>query len=283
MGNRSIIKKSRQKGGMEIIMNTNTIIVAENYNNLCEKVVEKICELSRKSIQENGSFTISLSGGSTPKGVYLLMASELYRNKFNWESIHFFWDDERLVPISDANSNYRMVYDTLLAKINIPEANIHAIPVNTNDPSRAAYLYERELISFFNLLEKEFPCFDLILLGLGIDGHTASLFPQSINISKKTSQLVTSTTGGEPHLPRVTLTIPVLNNAKNLMWIVEGASKAQIVRKALKSNIEEDDKKDDKKDDKEDDKEENLLPKHVLLKNGKTFWFLDKDASQLLS
>ncbi|MBF0207286.1 MAG: 6-phosphogluconolactonase [Oligoflexia bacterium] len=249
------------------------IFVAKNYNNLCKEVTEKIYKLSEKGIKENGCFTIVLSGGSTPQGIYLLMANDFYRNKFQWKFIHFFWGDERCVPICDPNSNYRMISDILLTKIDIPRVNIHEIAINTNNPTSTAHIYESELISYFNLSEKEFPRFDLILLGLGSDGHTASLFPQSSNIFEDTFQLVISTVGGEPNLKRITLTIPVLNNAKNLIWIVSGSLKAQIVKKALENNVDDIDNMDNK----------NLLPKHVLLKNGNTFWFLDRDASCLLN
>ncbi|MBF0364300.1 MAG: 6-phosphogluconolactonase [Oligoflexia bacterium] len=241
--------------------------MAQNDKNLCGEVVERIWKLSERSIKESKRFAISLSGGTTPKGIYSLMASESYRHKFQWKFIHLFWGDERYVPFSDEKSNYRMVYDSLLAKVDIPKSNIHAISTDAEDPSSSAAFYEQDLISYFKLSRGELPRFDLILLGLGIDGHLASLFPQITTAAEKmSSQLVMATLGGEPNLPRVTLTLPVINNAKNLMWIVTGASKAEIIRKVLGSNS----------------KNKNLLPKHVLLKDGQTFWFLDWDAAYLL-
>ena len=153
------------------------MVTAKNYEEFCVQVVEKILTLSKQRIQKQGRFTIALSGGSTPEGIYSLMAGHSYRDQFDWEGIDFFLGDERWVPSDNPRSNYKMIADTLLTKTKIPLSNVHAIKTNTADAQTSASLYEKELIKYFKLNAREFPQFDLILLGLGPDGHTASLFP----------------------------------------------------------------------------------------------------------
>ena len=130
------------------------------------------------SIQARGLFTVSLSGGSTPLGLYSLLAHEpSIRSQLAWDKIHFFWGDERHVPPDHRDSNYRMANEALLSKVPVPAGNIHRIRGESHDAREAAEEYEKALRQFFHLRNGEFPTFDLVLLGMGTDGHTASLFP----------------------------------------------------------------------------------------------------------
>ncbi len=208
------------------------LIVCPNYQQLSTEITKRILELSRIAIKNKGEFTIALSGGSTPKGLYLRMAEADFRNEFKWPSIHFFWGDEKWVPIADIRNNYRMVAEAFLAKCDVPVENIHPIKTKEASPEVSANLYEADLISHFKLKKGEFPKFDLILLGLGQDGHVASLFPGNPALEEK-KRLAVSVKAEEVEEPRVTLTFPVINHAQNIIFMVSGKEKATILNTVL--------------------------------------------------
>ena len=204
--------------------------IADNYEDFREKVTQEILILSNEKIETQGKLTIVLSGGSTPRGIYQCMASTSYRNKFNWEKIHFFWGDERWVPPEDQKSNYRMVSEALLTKVKIPSKNIHPIPTKNGDIEGLARLYEESIRDFFKLKKGDFPCFDLILLGIGLDGHTASLFPGNPALLVKDRLAIAVSQRGISE-QRITLTLPVINYAHMIFFLVSGDEKADIVQK----------------------------------------------------
>jgi 6-phosphogluconolactonase len=174
-----------------------------------------------------GVFTLALSGGGTPRRLYALLAGPPYRDVFPWRRTHLFWGDERFVPRDDASSNYRMVRDAMLSRVPIPAANIHPIPTEGLTPEAAASDYERELKSFYGAgrLDPARPLFDVNLLGLGPDGHTASLFPDTAVLGER-ERWVAAVAGPKP--ARVTLTYPALESSRHAAFLVAGKQKREI-------------------------------------------------------
>jgi 6-phosphogluconolactonase len=192
------------------------------------EAVNLIYKLYEESIEKNKLFTLILSGGRTPLPVYEKLASE-YKDKINWEKVHIFWGDERYVDQKSEDSNYKWAHDLLISKINIPTNNVHRI--KTELPiEKASQEYEKEIINFFG---EQNPVFDLILLGIGEDGHTASLFPSS-DASKENKKLYTATPpSGRPKVPRITATYKLLNNARNILFLSSYKGKEQVIDEIL--------------------------------------------------
>jgi 6-phosphogluconolactonase len=164
------------------------IRVVVNAEKLSLKAAEEFVHRAEEAVQARGIFTIALAGGSTPKSLYTLLASNTasFREQVPWNKVHFFWGDERHVPPDHPDSNYRMVQERLLSQVPVPPENVHRIFTENPDPGKAADEYEQVLQDFFELREEKLPRFDLVLLGMGPDGHTASLFPGSNTIHKQT-------------------------------------------------------------------------------------------------
>jgi 6-phosphogluconolactonase len=175
-----------------------------------------------------GRCAIALSGGSTPKGLYELLAQTPYRDSVPWNRTHLFWGDERFVPPTDPRSNFRMAREALLSHVPIPAANVHPIPTEGMTPEDAARAYERTLKSFHGAetLDPKRPLFDVNLLGLGEDGHIASLFPGTNALSERERWVVAVTDG--PPEPRITLTYPALESSRLVLFLITGAAKAAI-------------------------------------------------------
>lgn len=186
---------------------------------------------AEQAIAQRGRFSVALSGGNTPRSVYSLLAQQ-YKTSLPWDKIHVFFGDERCVPPDHPDSNYRMANEALLSHVPIPPENVHRIRAEL-DREAAAKDYESQLRSFFQLANNSWPCFDLIMLGLGQDGHTASLFPGSSALDEK-SRLVAPTWVEKKKTFRITLTYPVLNHAAEVEFLVSGSGKAQILRDVLK-------------------------------------------------
>lgn len=197
--------------------------------------IDQIEAAALAAIAEKGFFTLVLMGGTTPRLLYQYLATPpcLDRN-FNWQNIHLFWSDERCVEHDHPESNYALAHNLLFDKINFPPWQAHRIPADMAPPWMVAQAYEEELRRFFSphshLLKDSFPCFDLILLGVGDDGHTASLFPGSPVLKEKTLWVAeVPEPNGEPAVPRITLTLPVLNQARSVIFLTEGANKKAII------------------------------------------------------
>lgn len=187
---------------------------------------------ARASIQRARRFAVALSGGSTPKHLYELLASAEFRDRIPWANIHFFWGDERRVPPTHPNSNYRMVYEAMLSKVPVPAANIHRIKAEDPDAKRSAQEYEDELRKSFQLTPGQLPRFDLVLLGMGADGHTASLFPGTSAL-EETTRLAVAVWAPKLNEFRITLTLSVLNAAAQVVFLAVGEEKADALRRAL--------------------------------------------------
>jgi 6-phosphogluconolactonase len=178
---------------------------------------------------KQGAFSVVLSGGSTPRRLYQLLAESPYREVFPWDRTHWFWGDERFVPHDDALSNYRMTQEAMLSRAPVPAGNIHPIPTEGMTPEAAASAYERELKSFYGAerFDPARPLFDVVLLGLGPDGHTASLFPGSAVLLER-ERWVAAVVGVKSEA-RITLTYPALESCRNAAFLVEGEEKREIV------------------------------------------------------
>ncbi|HXJ02277.1 MAG TPA: 6-phosphogluconolactonase [Micropepsaceae bacterium] len=178
------------------------------------------------ALAANGRFAIALAGGTTPRAAYALLAAPTYRERFPWQRTHWFWGDERFVPPDDPRSNYRMVREAMLAHANIPATNIHAVPTEHMSPQEAASAYERALKSFYGSekLDPARPLFGVNLLGLGEDGHFASLFPGSDALEER--QHWTAAVTGPQGDPRITLTYPALESCRHAAFVVSGAAKS---------------------------------------------------------
>jgi 6-phosphogluconolactonase len=180
--------------------------------------------IARTSVASQGVFRVAISGGNTPKRLFLLLGTE-YREKVPWEKVEFFWVDERCVPKDHEESNYKSAYDLMLSKLSLPGTHIHMIECE-DDPAEAALRYEAEIRKSFGT--RDVPSFDFVLLGVGTDGHTASLFPGSEALTEK-KRLALAVRGGKPDVWRVTLTLPVINNASQVLFLVAGPSKADVL------------------------------------------------------
>lgn len=209
------------------------IIICRDADELSRKAAGQLVSLARQAIAAQGRFCIVLSGGSTPRALYSLLATGEFSEQLAWRQIHLFWGDERCVAPDHSESNFRMVKEALLDKIAIPGDNVHRMAGELAPPTAAAE-YRIELKKFFRLAEGAWPRFDLILLGLGEDGHTASLFPGSPALDDAENLVATAYVEKlEAH--RLTLTLPVINHAAAIAFLVAGSSKAAVVTKIFSS------------------------------------------------
>jgi len=210
-----------------------TIEVKATAADLYRAAAEEFVRAGRVAIGLQGRFTVALSGGSTPKALYSLLAAEYHG--FDWKHTFLFFGDERHVAPTGAESNYRMVNESLFTKIAIPSENVFRVHAENPDAAAAAKSYEAQLRQFFELAPGEFPRFDLILLGVGPDGHTASLFPGSTALNEQ-ARLVVANWVAKFNTHRITFTFPVLNHAAEVMFIACGADKADMLKQVLESN-----------------------------------------------
>ena len=181
------------------------------------------------AIAKEGSFSVALSGGATPRLLYQTLAETPYREAFPWSRAHWFWGDERFVPLNDSLSNYRMVQEAMLLHVPVPTANIHAMPTKGPNPEAAALDYEQDLKTYYGsiTLNPKRPLFDVVLLGLGEDGHTASLFPGTSVLAER-ARWAATVIGVKPE-PRITLTFPALESTRHAAFLVSGESKRSVL------------------------------------------------------
>ena len=209
------------------------IKIVADANELSRVGAAEFEHVARNAVQARDRFTVSLSGGSTPRGLYSELAKDAHR--LPWNKIYFFWGDERHVPPDDKDSNYRMARETLLSQAPIPPDHVFRMPAEDTDAARVAEQYEQTLRQFFDLKPGELPRFDLVLLGLGPDGHTASLFPGSPALEER-SRLVAANWVQKFGHYRLTLTAPAINNAAEVMFLVSGGEKTAALQSVLYSN-----------------------------------------------
>jgi len=204
------------------------IHIFKSVGQLNEAVATLMVEVARTAISERGRFSISLSGGNTPQKLYAFLASEQFRNNIDWQKTHVFWGDERCLPLDDERNNAHEAKLIFLNKINIPSENVHIIQVNYS-PAEAAEMYEAEISSFFGDQPKQF---DLMLLGLGENGHTASLFPHTDVLYEKIPG-VKAVYIEDQQMFRVTMTAPLINLSRLILFLVGGKEKAEMVKNII--------------------------------------------------
>ena len=222
------------------------------------QAAELVAALSERAVRDRGRFAVALSGGSTPRRLHAVLTSEEYRQRISWPHWRIFWGDERAVRPDHDESNYRMARETLLDHVALSQAHVHRIPTEF-DPARAAGEYEQTIRQ---ALHEDLPVFDLILLGMGDDGHTASLFPGSEALQED-KRLVTADWVAHLDAHRITFTLPLINRAAAVAFLVEGEHKAKMVRRVLNAESEE----------------EPLPSSLVQPTDGELHWFLDSAAA----
>ena len=239
------------------------IAIYPDTNTLSRQAAQYIVRIANESIVTRGRFSIALSGGSTPKALYGLLATEPYRSQLDWPSIEIFWSDERCVPSDSADSNYAMAHEVLLSKIPIPANHIHRMPADKADRDAASQEYALEMQRVFGT--NGIPSFDLIQLGMGPEGHTASLFPRQSSLHEQ-QRLAMPVTVPKPPPPRLTFTPPILNAARHILFLVTGPEKADAVHAVLEGDYQP----------------EEYPAQLVRPTNGETTWMLDTTAAAKL-
>jgi 6-phosphogluconolactonase len=220
---------------------------------------ERLARAAAEYFLTRSPATVALSGGSTPKAMFQVLADQ-FRQQTPWSKIHFFWSDERHVPPDHRDSNYRMANEALLSHVPVAPENVHRIHSENPNAGECAREYEQTLR---DITQQTLPRLDLILLGVGTDGHTASIFPGS-DVLHETKRLVVAPWVEKLQTYRITMTLPLLNNAASVVFLVSGTEKAAIVKEVLEG--------------------ETKYPAQAVQPNhGELIWMLDKDAARLLT
>ena len=241
-------------------LETAQIIRVADAQALAQKAADLFRQLAQETIAQYGRFTVALSGGSTPKAMFALLASEPYRSAINWAHVYIFWGDERCVPPDHADSNYRMTKETLLSQVPVPPENVFRMR-GEDDPAEAAREYSAQLQQFFQT--DALPQFDLVFLGMGADGHTASLFPGTTALSAEVNTIAVENYVEKLQTYRLTLTAATINQAKTVVFLVGGADKAATLKAVLQGKYQPD-----------------LYPSQLIQPaNGTLVWMVDEAAS----
>jgi 6-phosphogluconolactonase len=235
-----------------------TVLVFDTPEQVAQAAAERFVDYSAASIRDHGSFSVALAGGSTPRRAYELLGSDEFKNRVDWQLVHLFFGDERMVPPDSPESNYRMVNEALLSRVSLPPQNVHRMNGEIAPPD-SAELYEAELKLFF---ATAWPRFDLILLGMGDDGHTASLFPGGAALNE-TAKWVVVTRHPQSGQARLTFTLPVINQAARVVFLVTGKKKAAPLVRILHG----------------DAANEELPARKVTPVNGVLEWLVDRSAA----
>ena len=225
---------------------------------LTERALVVVLEKMKEAIAARDRVTIALAGGSTPKPLYQALA----RQNLPWEKVEVFWGDERYVSPTHPDSNQKMAREAWLDRVDFPVANLHSMPTGSGNPTLDAQRYEQELREFFQLAEGEFPVFDLILLGMGDDGHTASLFPHTEALGVREKLIAVGNKDGQP---RLTFTFPLINAARCVIFLVAGSSKKSALAEVF---AEEGD--------------EIAYPSRLIQPQGELWWLLEETAGENL-
>jgi len=229
---------------------------------LSRAAADLFVSLSQSAVASDKKFAVALSGGSTPRRFFSLLASSPCQESIKWSSTHFFWADERCVPKEAPESNYNLAYSMLLSRVPVPRDNIHRIR-GEDDPEQAARDYEDRLRTFFG--RQPFPVFDLIILGAGADGHTASIFPDTAVVRERT-RLAVPVYADAPKPARVTLTLPVLNSAAQVLFLAAGRAKTAVLHEIL-----------------EDGNPKRYPAGLVQPVHGRLTWLIDREAASMLA
>ena len=235
--------------------------IFDNPEILGENLAEWICNLMEETLKEQQSFSLVLSGGGTPKILYQKLATEKYKSRIDWERVRIFWGDERVVPFSDNRNNAKMAFDILLNNVNVPASQIHIMRTDI-EPNFAVTEYRKMLHTYFDSTHHSF---DLVLLGMGDDGHTLSLFPGS-QIIEDNYHWVNSVFNEQQEMYRITLMPALVNKAKKIVFMVDGEKKAVVLEKVLEG----------------EHKPSEFPAQLIQPETGELHWFLDKAAAKKL-
>ncbi|MDP8218503.1 MAG: 6-phosphogluconolactonase [Candidatus Theseobacter exili] len=234
----------------------------ETIEELSASAAQTICDLTIKAISKNSLFTLALSGGTTPQSLYQKLSNKPFKDKMPWKDIHFFFGDERMVSYKNPLSNFYTAKQRLFSLVPVSESNIHKIPTENNTPAEASKKYEKVLKNFFSFQKSIIPVFDVIILGVGQDGHTASLFPGDITLKEKEKLTVAvDSPKSAPMVSRVSLTLPVINAARNVVFLVSGKNKTTIINQVFNEYSKEKTK---------------TLPAAMVQPEGNLIWFIGK-------
>jgi len=237
------------------------LFMAGNVDDLAREAAGRVVESAHRAIQARGRFSIALSGGGTPRRLYQLLTQPPYRLAIDWSRVHVFFADERFVPHAHPDSTVLLVRETLLQGVPLPAENFHAMPTESGTPEQCAACYAEELAAFF---AGAVPALDLVLLGMGPDGHTASLFPGH---PEATGLIAAVHDSPKPPPIRLTLTLETLRAAREVMFLVTGADKAETLAQVFKCGIDD----------------PGALPAaRVSAANGRSSWLVDPDAARLI-
>ena len=232
-----------------------------------QAAAEALIRIAGDAVAKRGRFTVVLSGGSTPRRLYETLAATPYSDQVVWGKVEFFWGDERAVPPDHSDSNYRMAHEALLGRIDIADTQVHRMPAERKDREDAAWDYQVEIARVFGVDPNgEPPRLDLVLLGMGADGHTASLFPYTEGLKEETRWVVSNYA---PNLDsyRLTMTPPILNRTAHVIFLVVGADKAKTLAQVLEGSIDT-----------------NRLPAQLIKpEEGELTWLIDEPAASALS
>ena len=242
------------------------VIITKDSDELKRIAAEKFVSIARNALKRKDKFTVALAGGSTPKSLYNLLASEKFRSQINWKKVFFFFGDERNVLPDSDESNFRMANENLLNPLQISPENIFRWETELEDAEKIAENYEKTIKEFFDLAKNELPRIDLILLGMGDDGHTASLFPCTEAL-RETKRIAVVNFVEKLNTNRLTFTFSAINNASNVVFLVSGATKANALKEVLEGEFQL----------------EKFPSQNVNLKNGNLFWLIDSQAAQVLT
>jgi 6-phosphogluconolactonase len=208
------------------------VVVFPHLHAATAEAAERFAAISERAVAARGACAAGLSGGDTPKALFAQLAGEPYRRRIPWERLQVFWADERCVPPDDPHSNYKLAYDLLLSKVPVPQAQIYRMPGDMPDHVKAADAYAETLRAHVPATADGWPRFDVILLGIGANAHTASLFPHTRAVRERERTVVAQFVH-EVGMWRMTLTVPVLRSAADIVFLASGASKAEAVRAAI--------------------------------------------------
>lgn len=248
---------------MEKMVNSHrNILIFDKYDQISDFALKKWEEISADAIRSKDFFAVALSGGKTPAGFYENLSN--HRKGFYWNKTHLFLVDEHFVPFHHEESNYRMIKHHLLDGLRIPMENFHSVSTQEATPEKSSENYEKHLKDFFQLKAGEIPAFDLMVLGIGEDGHTASLFPRT-SFLVESRRLAVPVSLDRLRNKRISITLSVINNAKNIIFLISGYDKAQVMKEIL------------------EEKNMMLPASRVDPGKGQVFFLMDKKAASLLS
>jgi 6-phosphogluconolactonase len=237
--------------------------ISKNLNDLTREYIQWLINYIKDTLKTKERFTIALSGGSTPQKLFELLSVSPFKEQIDWQSMHVFWGDERAVPFDDPRNNGKMAYDILLKNVPIPDTQVHYMQTNI-PPEASADEYEKILHEYFG---DKGPSFDLVILGMGDDGHTLSLFPGMTKVIHEKQKWALSYYVPAQKMYRITLTLPIVNRSRNITFLVSGDKKADTLKKVLEGSYQPD----------------TYPSQNIKPEDGKLHWFVDEAAASKLT